>query len=178
MFVDTLQSFGQMLRIRADNLKHHQMFSGSTINLSDLQLHNNGNSNTNIASTSNNAANGSSSTFSTLRAGQSVQNLSTFQDHHHQPNAAHMAGLIDDATLSPHAASSAATALMQMPGMPTYDDLLCREVGFVLLQLVNGLKSLQAKGIEQLPLGLSNVILCRELEPSRDAQSKLCVLHG
>lgn len=64
-----------------------------------------------------------------------------------------------------------------MPGQPTYDELIAREVGFVMLQLVNGLKALQAKGIEELPLSMSNVILCKYLE-NKDAQAKLCVLHG
>jgi hypothetical protein len=57
------------------------------------------------------------------------------------------------------------------------DDVLCREVGFVMLQLVNGLKMLQAKGIEEMPQSLSNVILCKELD-NKDAQARLCVLQG
>lgn len=133
MFVDTLQSFGQMLRIRSENLKN-QAFSGSTLNLSDSMP----------------------KTSSILRTGQSVQNLSTFQDNNDTDT---------DATVP------------QIPGMPSYDELMSREVGFVLLQLVNGLKSLQAKGIEELPLSLSNVILCKDLE-NKEAQAKLCVLHG
>lgn len=133
MFVDTLQSFGQMLRIRSENLKN-QAFSGSTLNLSDAMP----------------------KTNNVLRTGQSVQNLSTFQDNND---------------------TDTDTAVPQIPGMPSYDELMCREVGFVLLQLVNGLKSLQAKGIEELPLSLSNVILCKDLE-NKEAQAKLCVLHG
>lgn len=133
MFVDTLQSFGQMLRIRSENLKN-QSFSGSTLNLSDSMPKSN----------------------NVLRSGQSVQNLSTFQDNNDADT---------DATV------------LQIPGMPSYDELMCREVGFVLLQLVNGLKSLQAKGIEELPLSLSNVILCKDLE-NKEALAKLCVLHG
>ena len=58
-----------------------------------------------------------------------------------------------------------------------FDDLLCREVGFIMLQLVNGLKNIQAKGCEELPLSLSNVILCKEVE-NKDAQARLCVLQG
>lgn len=133
MFVDTLQSFGQMLRIRSENLKN-QSFSGSTLNLSDAMP----------------------KTNNVLRTGQSVQNLSTFQDNND---------------------TDTDTGVPQIPGMPSYDELMCREVGFVLLQLVNGLKSLQAKGIEELPLSLSNVILCKDLE-NKEAQAKLCVLHG
>lgn len=57
-----------------------------------------------------------------------------------------------------------------------FDDLLCREVGFIMLQLVNGLKMMQAKGIEDMPLSLSNVIMCRELE--KETQARLCILQG
>lgn len=173
MFVDTLQSFGQMLRIRSDNLKHHQAFGGSTINLSDQNLQTLQSANGTNSSHQPNAAVGGLG-LSTLRAGQSVQNLSTFQDYHHQATAfgaANGGGGGDDRN------GELAVAPL-LPGMPSFDDLLCREVGFVLLQLVNGLKSLQAKGIEELPLSLSNVILCRDLEPGKDAQAKLCVLHG
>lgn len=169
MFVDTLQSFGQMLRIRSDNLKHHQAFGGSTINLSDqhssvLPLQS-------ASGESQSKASLGGLGLSTLRAGQSVQNLSTFQDYHHQAVANGSANGDDRS-------NGDLTATSLLPGMPSFDDLLCREVGFVLLQLVNGLKSLQAKGIEELPLSLSNVILCRDLEPGKDAQAKLCVLHG
>jgi hypothetical protein len=58
-----------------------------------------------------------------------------------------------------------------------FDDLLCREVGFIILQLVNGLKNMQAKGIEEMPLSLSNVIMCRETD-NKDQQAKLCILQG
>ena len=57
-----------------------------------------------------------------------------------------------------------------------FDDLLCREVGFIMLQLVNGLKMMQAKGVEDMPLSLSNVIMCKELE--KDTQARLCILQG
>lgn len=99
--------------------------------------------------------------MSPMRSGQSVQNLSTFQED------GEIAKENNSAVGVPH----------QIPGMPSFDELMCREVGFVLLQLVNGLKLLQSKGIEELPLSLSNVILCRNLE-NKDAQAKLCVLHG
>lgn len=49
-----------------------------------------------------------------------------------------------------------------------------KDGSFVLLQLVNGLKTLQAQGIEEAPLSLSNFVLCRE---ERDPQSRLCILH-
>lgn len=58
----------------------------------------------------------------------------------------------------------------------TSDEILCREVGFVMLQLINGLKNLQAKGIEEMPLTLSNVILCKEVD-NKEAQARLCVLQ-
>lgn len=137
MFVDTLQSFGQMLSIRSENLQKHHAFGGSTMNLAAEQP------------------------MSTLRCGQSVQNLSTFQeDCDPQQDASNVIGVPQ-----------------QIPGMPSFDDLMCREVGFVILQLVNGLKLLQSKGIEELPLSLSNVILCRNLD-NKEVQAKLCVLHG
>lgn len=97
-------------------------------------------------------SNGSVAASATLRNGQSVQNLSTFDS--------------SEADVSP-----------QIPGMPSFDDMLFREVGFVMLQLVNGLKNIQAKGIEELPLSLSNVILCKELE-NKESQARLHVLHG
>ena len=57
------------------------------------------------------------------------------------------------------------------------DDLLCREVGFICLQLINGLKNMQAKGIEEMPLSLSNIIMCREIDV-KDQQARLCILQG
>lgn len=57
-----------------------------------------------------------------------------------------------------------------------FDDLLCREVGFIMLQLVNGLKMMQSKGIEDMPLSLSNIIMCRELD--KETQARLCILQG
>lgn len=134
MLVDTLQSYGQMLKIRSENLKN-QGFSGSTLNLTEPQ-------------------------HTVLRNGQSVQNLSTYGEPTTDLDS-----------------ESNATAPQQMPGMPSYDDLLCREVGFVMLQLVNGLKNLQAKGIEEMPLSMSNVILCKDLE-NKDVHARLTVLHG
>lgn len=131
MIVDSLQTFGQMLKIRSENLKS-QTLGGSTMNLSS----------------------DSHGSAPTLRGGQSVQNLSTFD-----PN------------------ETETSSRQQIPGMPSFDDILFREVGFVMLQLVNGLKNIQAKGIEELPLSLSNVILCKELE-NKESQARLHVLHG
>jgi hypothetical protein len=50
-----------------------------------------------------------------------------------------------------------------------------RDGSFVLLQLINGLKTLQAQGIEEAPLSLSSFVLCRE---ERDPLPRLCVLQG
>jgi hypothetical protein len=57
-----------------------------------------------------------------------------------------------------------------------FDDLLCREVGFIMLQLVNGLKMMQAKGVEDMPMSLANIIMCRDME--KDTQARLCILQG
>jgi hypothetical protein len=59
-----------------------------------------------------------------------------------------------------------------------FDDLLCREVGFIILQFVNCLKSMQAKGIEEMPMSLSNVIMCREMENKDQQQARMCILQG
>lgn len=90
-----------------------------------------------------------------LRNVCSVQNLSTLNEEYADKN--------DD--------------IPSIPGMPSFDDVMCREVGFIMLQLVNGLKNLQAKGIEEMPLTLSNVILCKEMD-NKEAQARLCVLQG
>ncbi|XP_012281505.1 uncharacterized protein LOC105700329 isoform X2 [Orussus abietinus] len=50
-----------------------------------------------------------------------------------------------------------------------------RESSFVLLQFVNALKNLQARGIEDAPRDLSNVVLCRE---DKDACYRLYLLQG
>lgn len=60
---------------------------------------------------------------------------------------------------------------------PAYDDVMTREVAFIMLQLVNGLKNLQAKAIEEMPLSMSNVVLSKDVE-NKDAQARLCVLQG
>ena len=50
-----------------------------------------------------------------------------------------------------------------------------RESCFILLQFVNALKNLQARGIEEAPKNLNNVVLCRE---DKDACYRLYLLHG
>lgn len=91
------------------------------------------------------------------RNGNSVQNLSTMHE-----------SLDEESTFT--------STPVSMGGISNYEDILFREVGFVMLQLINGLKSLQAKGIEELALSLSNIILCKEVE-NKDAQARLCVLQ-
>lgn len=51
-----------------------------------------------------------------------------------------------------------------------------REVSSILLQLINGLKGLQALGTEEVPLTLNNLVLCREVD--RDIHHRLCLLQG
>lgn len=50
-----------------------------------------------------------------------------------------------------------------------------KEASFVLLQLVNALKSLQARGIEDTSKSLNDVILCRE---DKDVCYRLYLLQG
>lgn len=80
----------------------------------------------------------------------------------------------DEDSHSTHDKSSVATETKNKNGL--FDDLLCREVGFIMLQIINGLKMLQSKGVEALPLSLSNIIMCRE--PEKETQARLCILQG
>ncbi|XP_044755946.1 uncharacterized protein LOC123314706 [Coccinella septempunctata] len=52
----------------------------------------------------------------------------------------------------------------------------CKENVFIMLQLVNALKNLQAQGIEELPVSLSSFVLCKDME--KDVYQKLFVLQG
>lgn len=97
---------------------------------------------------------------SIVRNGSSVQNLSTLNENSDMDNL--------DLTIC---------SIQPNVGNSTVDDILYREVGFVMLQLVNGLKNLQAKGIEEMPASLPNVILCKEID-NKEAQARLCVLQG
>ncbi|XP_058800175.1 uncharacterized protein LOC131669361 isoform X2 [Phymastichus coffea] len=54
------------------------------------------------------------------------------------------------------------------------DENATRESSFILLQLVNALKSLQAQGIEDAPKDLNNIVLCRE---DKDAYHRLYVFQ-
>lgn len=51
-----------------------------------------------------------------------------------------------------------------------------KDTNFILLQLVNALKTLQAQGIEELPLSLSTFVLCREID--KDSHYRLYILQG
>lgn len=93
-----------------------------------------------------------------LRNVCSVQNLSTLNEG--------KMDIIDDGGGQPAVA-----------GIPSYDDVMSREVAFIMLQMVNGLKNLQAKAIEEMPLSLSNIVLSKDID-SKDAQARLCVLQG
>lgn len=124
---------------------------------------------------------------STLNLGGSIPNLATVQKESVQKpvvgsvqNINMLAGNYNEDTQS-HAdldeLDSIVTLLPKNPiGFPSFEEIMCREVGFVMLQLVNGLKNLQAKGIEEMPASLSNVILCKEME-NKEAQARLCVLQ-
>lgn len=76
---------------------------------------------------------------------------------------------------------------MQIHTLPSYGEYLLdkakssqeetsRESCFVLLQLVNALKTLQAQGIEELPASLNTFVLGREME--KEVHFKLFVLQG
>ncbi|XP_044263078.1 uncharacterized protein LOC123010332 isoform X1 [Tribolium madens] len=51
-----------------------------------------------------------------------------------------------------------------------------KDASFVMLQLVNALKILQAQGIEELSLSLNSFVLCKEMD--KDSHLRLCVLQG
>ncbi|XP_034485742.1 serine-rich adhesin for platelets [Drosophila innubila] len=98
-----------------------------------------------------------------LRNVVSVQNLSTLNEESTSSiNSAVNAGEESTTTAS---------------SMPAFDDVMTREVAFIMLQLVNGMKNLQAKAIEETPLSLSNVVLSKDMD-NKDAQARLCVLQG
>lgn len=100
---------------------------------------------------------------SALRNVVSVQNLSTLNEESVSSlNSAINAGEENAPVASP---------------MPAFDDVMTREVAFIMLQLVNGMKNLQAKAIEETPLSLSNVVLSKDMD-NKDAQARLCVLQG
>lgn len=86
----------------------------------------------------------------------------------------------DTISINEKSSPSASSAVVDGKGLNKngiFDDLLCREVGFIILQLINGLKNMQAKGIEEMPLSLSNIIMTREVD-AKDQQARLCILQG
>ncbi|XP_017020129.1 streptococcal hemagglutinin [Drosophila kikkawai] len=102
---------------------------------------------------------GNGSSAGNLRNVVSVQNLSTLNEE------------------SPSITGSGEDGCSNANAMPAFDDVMTREVAFIMLQLVNGMKNLQAKAIEETPLSLSNVVLSKDMD-NKDAQARLCVLQG
>ncbi|TMW44722.1 hypothetical protein DOY81_010198 [Sarcophaga bullata] len=96
-----------------------------------------------------------------MRNGMSVQNLSTLNEEANDKTATNLEGDAVATTAS---------------GIPAFDDVMSREVAFIMLQLINGMKNLQVKAIEEMPLSLSNVVLSKEYD-NKDAQARLCVLQ-
>lgn len=99
-----------------------------------------------------------------LRNVVSVQNLSTLNEESTSSGGNAVANESEEITSNAHA-------------MPAFDDVMTREVAFIMLQLINGMKNLQAKAIEETPLSLSNVVLSKDMD-NKDAQARLCVLQG
>ena len=74
---------------------------------------------------------------------------------------------------------------LQVNTLESFTDTLPQEIGkeeqatressFVLLQLVSALKCLQARGVEEMPRSLDNVVLCRE---DKDAYHRLYLFQG
>ncbi|XP_072386894.1 uncharacterized protein [Diabrotica undecimpunctata] len=73
---------------------------------------------------------------------------------------------------------------LQINTIQTYGDVLkaksqedsWKDSNFVLLQLVNALKTIQAQGIEELPLSLNTFVLCKDMD--KESHHRLCVLQG
>lgn len=156
MYVDTLMSLGNILKTRGQQLKNANSQSPMASQKSGF-----GGSIPNLTATQKEFSVHENSVGS-------VQNLSLLNETYNEP-------VIADSIAEEM--DSIVTLLPKLPtGFPSYEEIMCREVGFVMLQLVNGLKNLQAKGIEEIPMSLSNVILCKEVE-NKEAQARLCVLQ-
>lgn len=77
-------------------------------------------------------------------------------------------------------------AWLQINTIQTYSEVLqskmlsneetWKDSNFIMLQLVNALKTLQAQGIEELPMSLNSFVLCKDMD--RDGSHRLCVLQG
>lgn len=162
MYVDTLMSLGNILKSRGQQLKNANSHQQSPLPNQKISVSSFGGSIPNLATTQKEFVVHKSSVGS-------VQNLNLLNETY---NEGIMAGDVINEELD-----SIVTLLPKLPtGFPSYDEIMCREVGFVMLQLVNGLKTLQSKGIEEMPMSLSNVILCKEME-NKEAQARLCVLQ-
>ncbi|XP_067617584.1 serine-rich adhesin for platelets [Eurosta solidaginis] len=148
--LDTLQTIGAILKGKSQVLDNSNYnFRGSIPNLTAAGFKD---------STSANA----------LRNVVSVQNLSTLNEE---------SSLEKCGSISLESTGGEHNATTTIAGMPAFDDVMTREVAFIMLQLVNGMKNLQAKAIEEMPLSLSNVVLSKDVE-NKDAQARLCVLQG
>ncbi|XP_073816993.1 uncharacterized protein [Musca autumnalis] len=152
--LDTLQSIGAILKGKSHVLdKSNFNFRGSIPNLTILKDVGVGITN----SSSNNI----------MRNGMSVQNLTTLNEE--------IAGGADMSLKLPEQQEQNVASNNGM--LPAFDDVMTREVAFIMLQLINGMKNLQVKAVEEMPLSLSNVVLSKEYD-NKDAQARLCVLQG
>ncbi|XP_075148691.1 uncharacterized protein LOC142222435 [Haematobia irritans] len=156
--LDTLQSIGAILKGKSQVLdKSNFNFRGSIPNLTILK-------------DASSAVNGITSSIG-LRNGMSVQNLTTLNE---ETGGADMSlKMIEQEQQQQQQTGSGSTN----NGMPAFDDVMTREVAFIMLQLINGMKHLQVKAVEEMPLSLSNVVLSKEYD-NKDAQARLCVLQG
>ncbi|KAL5283212.1 hypothetical protein ACFFRR_005857 [Megaselia abdita] len=98
----------------------------------------------------------------------SIPNLAGQKDH--GSNLRNVCSVQNLSTLNEESSKSEEN----LTSVPPFDDLMSREVAFIMLQLINGMKHLQSKAIEEMPISLCNVLLCRQ----EDGQSRLCVLQG
>lgn len=73
---------------------------------------------------------------------------------------------------------------LQINTIQTYGEILktksleesWKDSNFVMLQLVNALKTIQAQGIEEVPLSLHTFVLCKDMD--KESHHRLCVLQG
>ncbi|KAI8115282.1 Cytochrome P450 CYP12A2 [Lucilia cuprina] len=111
----------------------------------------------------------------------SIPNLNTLKDANSVNNIRNGMSVQNLSTLNEESADKVYTgdgeAVSSSNGIPAFDDVMTREVAFIMLQLINGMKNLQVKAVEEMPLSLSNVVLSKEYD-NKDAQARLCVLQG
>uniref|UniRef100_A0A1A9WS22 Uncharacterized protein n=1 Tax=Glossina brevipalpis TaxID=37001 RepID=A0A1A9WS22_9MUSC len=148
--LDTLQSIGTILKGKSQVLdKSNYNFRGSIPNLTVSKESPINNTNA-------------------IRNGISVQNLTTLNEE---------GGSCVGDKINPEQQTNDSNVPSNLNGMPAFDDIMTREVAFIMLQLINGMKNLQIKAIEEMPLSLSNVVLSKEVD-NKDSQARLCVLQG